>query len=686
MIHRRCTLDFETANDDGVDLTVVGAAVYAMHPATRVVCLGYRLQNQSARLWTPDMPFPDDLCEAIERGDVMDAHNCSFERMIWTYIMIVRHAAPEIREEQWDDTMAAAAYRALPLPLDKVARVLETEHQKDAEGHKAMLQLTKPRKPTKTNPHTMHGVTAGLSHSAAAKELERLQRCYDYCVMDVDTEHDVRSRLGPLPAHEMEVWRLDQRINMRGIMVDKQMVDVANRMVDVVLDRAERELAAMTSGAVTGPGEVKKIVEWCNQYWPIDNLRKETVEDAVKALRKHDPFSPALRVLEVRQLAGKASIKKLRAMRATMCPDQRIRWLLQYYAASTGRWAGRLVQPQNFPRLLKEYEDLDQLTLAEDIRLGDLELLEAVYGDPIEAISQALRTFFIAGPNRHFVAADLSAIEGVVTAFLAGETWKIEAFREIKAGRKYNGFDDLYCATASKILKRQVSKKGDKVGRQIGKVSELYFGYEGGLGAWRGASFWKEPGNEDTYSDEEVHAFKNAWRDEHPATRQMWRDMKNACSRAVRDGTVQETHGCVFSMRDNCLTIRLPSGRLLWYWGAHVEQQELLWSEPDDPAYDFVVYYWTWKKGQWRETNTYGGKLVENIVQAIARDILVHYMFICEAENLPIVLTVHDEIVTEPLRGHGSKKMIEQIMSSEIEWFRGCPIAASGFDELRYMK
>lgn len=326
--------------------------------------------------------------------------------------------------------------------------------------------------------------------------------------------------------------------------------------------------------------------------------------------------------------------------------------------------------------------------LIEDVKSGDIDYLTMLYGDPVEAISQALKPMFVAGEGRKYACADLSAIEGVVTATLAGERWKIEAFETIARGEKYNGADDIYCATAAKILGRPVTKKENPGDRQKwGKVPELAFGYQGGVGAWR--QFDKSNDLKDT----EIDVIKNSWRAEHPATKELWRACQDAFLRAVKERETVETHGCVFRMRGDFMTIMLPSGRLLWYYRPEVKLDEAPWSTEDDPAYTYTVYYWTMSAGpggsrRWMKVHTYGGKIVENIVQAIARDIMVLGMFAAEEHRLPVILTVHDEILTEPREDdvEATAALLVRLMCRRPAWFRNCPIAAEGWEGPRWKK
>ena len=310
-------------------------------------------------------------------------------------------------------------------------------------------------------------------------------------------------------------------------------------------------------------------------------------------------------------------------------------------------------------------------------------IIESIFGDVITAIVTSLRGMFVAAENHEYMIADFSAIEAVVLAWLAEEKWKVEAFNVINSGQKYNGSDDIYCATASKIFQKTVTKKEDKSERQVGKTCELAFGYQGGVGAWRNFD------SSDTYTDEQVDSFKNQWRDQHPEIVRLWRGINDAAINAVKN------HGKVYSYKsiayqtvvDNAglwLTCILPNGRRLWYYDPKVTWQETPWGKKPSLQYQGRDNK---KSGVWGIVRAYGGLLVENIVQAISRDLMVQSIIRVEKAGYPVLLTVHDEIIAEVLKGYGSQEEFEHIMANPVPvWAQGCPVGVDGYTAIRYRK
>jgi len=720
----RTITDFETKSE--LDVRDVGAWRYSEHPSTEVLFMSYKRPGGDTGLWDPSQPFPQELIDRAENPDeVFEAHNAPFEMAIWLNILHKRMGIPI--PKRWMDTMATCAYRAIPQGLDEVGRVLGLKVQKDKRGKYLLNQLSKPRKPLKKEKKDFEdlGIPEDKWPTLWREDDVLMQELGEYCVTDADSEDDLGDTIGDLPLPEYRVWTMDQRINYRGVRVDVEAVEAAIGIIELMSAKMERELQDITEGAVQTGSQVAKIVEWINaQGLSIDNLRAETVTNVLEDIAKRaknpnyadyfEAFTKVKRVLEIRQTLGSSSVKKLYKFRDTVCADSRIRGLLQYHGAGTGRWAGRLVQPQNFPRgELEAYCDLLGMSpgdcmdlLIDTIKLGGqdaIDMIEDIFGNVIDALTTSLRGMFVAAPGKKYRVADFSAIEAVVTAWLAGEDWKIAAFEAIQRGEGYEGSPDMYCAAASKVFGKPITdKKKFPKERQVGKVCELAFGYQGGVGAWRNFD------RSDSYSDDEVEEFKVNWRKQHPAIAGeyntfinekgelieyfkggLWQGLESAAVEALQTGKRVGYRYVAFEpVTDKAgkwLTMILPNGKRLWYYNpelAHVRTKR-----SGERVYQ-VTYEGRDNKrgGAWGRIYTYGGMLTENAVQAISRELMVEAMIRVEKAGYCMILTVHDEIVSEDDEDFGSREEFEHLMSIVPVWARGCPIAVDGWEGYRYRK
>ena len=407
-----------------------------------------------------------------------------------------------------------------------------------------------------------------------------------------------------------------------------------------------------------------KLREWFELYhYPLPDLTAETVENAIG-----DTKGRVKEVLQLRLSLGKKASRKLARIRG--CADDKgvVRGLLQYHGAATGRWAGRLIQPQNFPRAML---GLDPDTLAEGVRHRDLDLLETVCGDPRQFLSDGLRALIVAPPGHRLVGGDFSQIEARVAAWLGSEHWKLTAFRE---GR------DVYCETASGVLGRKVTKEEDPEGRHVGKTAELAFGFGGGLNAWRQ---WDK-----TATDEDVLAYRDGWRDKHLGIVNLWKHLNNAALAVVTTGQPQRVDRVWFGIHEVgghwYMRIKLPSGRCLYYYHPTVRDKRAPW-DPEKTV--TAVHYYAQKTGRWLEVDTYGGKLFENIVQAIARDIMVEAMLRVELRYpwFKPILTIHDEVLWQT-EEQISLYDLEQVMIKNPQWAQGLPSAVQLWEGTRYGK
>jgi DNA polymerase bacteriophage-type len=599
---------------------------------------------------------------------------------------------------RWRDTMAVCAYRALPLGLDDVGQVLNLDVKKDKRGKYLLQQLSKPRKPLKAEKKAFEeqGLTPDQFPILWREDWNLLEELYEYCLTDVDSEKSLAHAIGYLPPAEQRIWVMDQIINRRGVQVDLDLVYAAKDLADRITAQYTEELVTLTSGAVQTHGQRDKILSWIEEQgaW-IPDLRADTVKDYVKNADVYKLPDNVKRILEIRQLLAKSSLSKLDKILEWVCEDGKLRGLLQYHGAGTGRWAGRGPQPQNFVRgLLEDYagKDLDQAEvmelLVETIKSRDLEALELLFGNPMEALATALRGVFIPSPGHEMFVGDFSAIEAIVAAWVAGEDWKVAAFEAIHRGEGYEGSAHIYCATASKVFGYPViDKKAHPKERQVGKTCELAFTYQGGVGAWRNFD------SSDKYTDPEVDQFKIDWRAKHPATESLWYGLENAAVNAVELDRPCSYGPITYEVvRDNAgkwLTCILPNGRRLWYYNPQLEEIVVTYSNGKKRLKKQLTYEGKDDKrgGAWGIIYAYGGLLTENVVQAISRDIMVEAMIRLMKLGYHIILTVHDEIVAERKIGEGFvKEFMEALKGPISRWLYGCPINAEGWKGFRYRK
>lgn len=664
------TIDFETYS--GCELKKAGAWKYSEHPSTEVLCLAYAFGDDEPRLWHPGIPVEDmhELFIAIEKGTIVDAHNVGFERAIWENVCVKRMGWPEIEAHQYDCTMARAASRALPLGLDQCARALGSPLDKDKRGKQLIQLLCKPQKPKKKDPRTR------------IQDPELLAELYDYCKQDVRVEQWLRQQLGALPAPERQVFLLNEKMNSRGITIDVESVHNAIAIVKEVETELTAELVDITGGRIQTANQVAEILDFVR--WKVDGGLDDLTADVVAAaIPRAEKGSVERRVLEIRQSLAKASTKKLAGLLAAVGRDGRVRGLSQYHGAFTGRNAGRLVQPLNLPR---PKLDADPEALIEAISHRDAGWLRAMYGDPMQCIADSLRPMFMAAEGKNLCAVDLSSIESVGIAAIAGEESKLDLFRR---------GDDPYSVFASAALGRTITKLSDPLARQeVGKVGELAFGFGGGVGAWRNFD------DSDRFTDDEVNGFKKAWRWKHPmiarppwdpevkdgeASVGLWYGLQDAAHEAVLRGKQVEAFGVKYQVRGRWLVCTLPSSRNIAYYDPRLQEKV----NPHTDKTEVVLTYMSQKNGHWARIDTWGGKLAQGVTQATCRDILVHGQRRCDAE-MPVLMTVYDEIVTEVDAELGVdvpvSRLIDYMVSELPAWCATWPIKAEGWCGKRYRK
>lgn len=669
--------DFETAS--GCDLKRAGAWRYAEDISTEVLCFSFGPDHDHLKTWFPglDAEHPITLeLKTLAADDSVTwiAHNSQFEKAIWRRIMMLTYGFDNIPNSRWHDTMAVAAMKVLPQKLERLIQVLRLPHEKDMEGNKLTLSFSRANK-------------QGYFPTLLPHLLERVG---DYCETDCKGEFDVHNRLGWLPPGERRVWLLDQRINERGVRLDMAFVSAANDVVRRASAPLAKEFVSLTGLNMT---QVDKVKAWCAANGAaIPNMQKETlaqwlgkdIDGDLDDSYEYDPGAdrPTIpahvhRALSIRQLIGSASVKKLGAMEACVCGDGRARGLLQYHGAGPGRWAGRLLQPQNFPRGTLEVLGTDGKMraippeqLVDAVLMGDLDYIQDTFGPPVEMVVGGLRHAIIADDDRELVVGDFKTIEARIVLALAGQHDKVKL---IEAGV------DIYNDMASTIYHKPIDRKVQKKEGQVGKNSVLGLGFQMGAPKFQ---FKYAPDENLAFCERVVTTYRKDWA---PCVPRLWYALERAAVRTVWDKTPHEAFGVEYRLEDGWLTARLPSGRKLWYFNPQPIRKAMPWDHTD------VRQAWTYqalKMNVWKTIDAYGGSLTENVVQALARDLMVAAMFRCEQNNMPVVLTVHDEIITEPLKAHADYKALTQMMRERDRWAVeiGIPVDADCWQGQRYKK
>lgn len=643
-------LDIETYSE--LDVTEVGSTKYAAHPSTEVLLLCYAIDRQPVQVWdgTIELLLPEDLLAAIERGDQLVAHNCAFERLVLT------RQLPDFPADlrRWEDTSLLARTCGLPGDLDTLSRVLELDDgAHKARGRRLIQRFCKP------TPHT-HKVRRYTRYTHP-EEWEDFIR---YCVLDVAKARHLWETL-PKQSYRKrrEDWAIDQRINARGIPVDLPFVAAVQRMADSAMAAANARLAKITGGKVPTVNAVAALADFCG----MPGVDAPSVAAALSGPRT---LSPAQReALEIRQACGKSGVAKYEA--ATVAAlDGRVHDGLMFHGAErTGRAAGRLVQPQNMQRPGMKARALR--IAREAVLAGTADLL---YDDPLQLAGSLVRTLIAPPAGRKIVAADLANIEGRVLAWLAGEEWKLQAFRDYDAGRG----PDLYRVAYARSFGVPIGHVGGDE-RQVGKVMELALGYQGGAGAFE--SMANQYGV--CLAPEVVGATITNWRAAHPATTRFWEELEAAACDAVLHPEKQYAVGrVVFAMHSahgrSWLTVRLPSGRPLFYFNPRLEGRGY-WKQ--------LVYTGRIIGSQWGDIVTYGGKLAENLTQAVAHDVLIEGISIAHIDGWPLFLHAHDEVVADcEDTPEWSVRRLCEYLSYRCEWYEGLPLAAAGYEDYFYRK
>lgn len=639
-------IDIETYSD--IDLTKCGVYAYSDSPNFEILLFAYAFDDEETQV--VDLAcgehLPERVLSALEDPAVTKtAFNAAFERTC-----LSKFLGHRLSPEGWQCTAVQSAMLALPLSLDGVGEVLDIERKKLKEGADLLRFFSMPCKATKAN--------GGRTRNRPSDAPEKWEKFKEYCIRDVDAEREIRQKLRkfPIPPSEMELYRLDQEINDRGIKVDRELVSQA-----VQCDNEFREHTTARAYELTGlenPNSIPQVKDWlADRGVVVESLDKKAIRHLLT-----DADGEVLEVLKLRLLMAKTSVKKYEAIQRSVCRDGRVHGLLQFYGANrTGRWAGRLVQVQNLPQ-----NHIPDLALARSlVKRGEFEQVDMLYDSTPGVLSELIRTAFVPKRGSRFIVADFSAIEARVLAWLSGEEWRLDTFSQ---------GGDIYCASASKMFGVPVVKHGiNGELRQKGKIAELALGYGGSVGALTSMGALDMG-----LAEDELQPLVTQWRTANPHITKYWWDIDAAAVKAVRERVSVRVGSVCFSVRSGILFVTLPSGRNLAYVKPRLEKNRF--------DRDSLTYEGIGESKKWLRIETYGPKLTENIVQATARDLLALAMLRLRNAGFQIVMHIHDEAVVEVPIGQSSVEEVCGIMSQAPEWATGLPLRADGYECEFYKK
>ena len=642
---KQISIDIETYSSTNLNQT--GVYRYADSDDFELLLFGYATDFGPVKVvdLTQGEKIPQQIVEALDDPNIIkSAFNAQFER-----VCLSRFVGHHLKPVGWHCSRVWSATLGLPLSLRDVGTVLGLPRQKITAGKELVRYFCTPCKPTKSNQNR----TRNFPYHAP----DKWQQFKQYNQRDVEVEMEITQKLSrfPVPQNEWENYWMDQDINDRGIRIDQQLVNNAIKCQEEFHDQYLQTSQQLTG--LVNPNSPLQLKDWLNQQGVnTDSLSKATVAQLLQTTT-----GTVHQVLELRQLLSNSRVKKFQAMQKAMCQDGRVHGLLQVYGANrTGRWAGRLVQVQNLPR--NSIPDLEEAR--ELVKQGNTTALAMLYDSVPDVLSQLIRTAFIPSKGHHFYVADFSAVEARVIAWLSGEQWRQKAFAKN---------EDIYCASASQMFGVPVVKHGiNSKLRQKGKIAELALGYGGSIGALKAMGATKLGLTED-----ELPPLVQMWRSASPKIVQFWWDVDKAAKKCIKTHLPQSTHGMKFVYRSGCLFLRLRSGRRLCY-----PQPKIGINSFGSESITFMGIN-TVKK--WDRIETYGAKLVENIVQATSRDLLAETMRRLEATDNPIVMHIHDEAVIDAPADRSLEKIVK-IMTEVPAWADGLILNAAGFVSDFYKK
>lgn len=656
-------IDFETRS--AVNIRQAGSDIYSKHPTTSIMCMAWGFDDDPIEIWVPGNPFPKKVLAHVASGGTVIGHNIGgFELLIWNNIGLFHHGWPLLELKNCEDTMALGYAMGLPGTLDGLNASLGLDHRKDLKGHRIMLQLSQPRAIQKDG---------SIIWWEPDEFPEKFEKLYSYCIDDVAAEREAHKRLMRLSKNEAKLWHLDWHINRRGVNVDVKAAKAALEIVaheKKLLDERMKQITQGMVGTCMATGQLTDFLK--SLGLDVPSVAKA---DVLEMLERPELPDGARQALLLRQEAAKTSTAKLNAMLRGLDIDHRNRGLFQYHGATTGRWAGRRVQLQNLPRPKLKQEKIEEAFEIFHSPYSAARKSEKIVnsiGRPLPVISDCIRGFLCAREDWEFIACDFSAIESRVLAWLSGEDKKLKAFAT---------HGKIYEMVAAQIFNTTIDKVTDGQ-RQIGKVAELACGYGGGVGALQQMS----KGYNVEMTDVEAERYKQGWRNGHQKTQHYWYALNDAAYAAIKYPAKSFKVGpqgreVTYKKSGSFLWCLLPSGRVICYPYPRIENLPTRWGTNKD-----TITYMTMVLGKWRRTKTYGGKLSENVTQAVARCLLADAMNKVEAAGYPIVMHVHDEIVCEVPKAFGSLDEIKRIMGRAPSWAEALPLDANGWRGSRFRK
>lgn len=660
----RCVLDYETRSRASLDKR--GAIEYAKDRTTSVFCLGYKIDDRPVKIWIPEREYmPVDLWWAFQNATLV-AQNAAFERAITKhtipkYALVTRlqkQTLYDLHPSRWVCTAAKAAASSLPRNLEMAAKILELPTQKDMVGNKLIKKYSKPRKPTKNNP------------SHWWNDPNDLKLIYQYCMTDVQAEYELDQELPDLSDYEQKVWELDQKINDRGVLIDIPTVRLILEMIHEEMTNVTRCVQKLSNNTIAKVTQRALVLEWVNERGAaMENLRAETIRD--KLLEEN--LNPKIRrMLQYRQAGSKTSTGKYVSMIHAVGKDSRARELLLYHGAvPTARWAGKRVQPQNFPRpTIKGFNSDEAIAL---INSDGLPAIRKKYGEHnvMDVLVSSIRGMMIASPGFELFCADFAAVEARLAFWVAEHEEGLEAFRN-----KLKLYE-MMAAEAFDMKIEDVLK--DSLERFVGKESVL--GCQYGMG-WKKFMAQCHKKGMSRVTEEIAKKAVYTYRRVHAPVTQLWRNLEEAAIAAITyPGEQIKINKVVFYVSGNWLNIKLPSGRRLRYFKPCIKQKQLAHGRmvPE-------IRYWGMEAYQWRLCSIWGGILCNHIVQGIARDLMVNGIFNIDEAGYRFLLSVHDEGLSERQKGFGNLKEYVKLITKLPKWADGAPITAEGWSGPRYRK
>lgn len=671
-------IDFETRSR--ADLPAVGQHIYARHESTEVMCLGWKIigEKKSEVLTMPQIYTNTSTQEfryAVKHAEHVIAHNAAFEQAMWTHCLLNSTAIgphlPDLPPEKWICTLSLCSILALPRALEKAGAALNLDIKKDMEGRKLLLQMCKPRRPINDIQKWIEWVESD----------DALKRLYEYCRVDLFTEEALFNKLAPykpFTKFERDLWVLDQKINQRGFSIDHDLVARTLGLIKQEETELTKELQLKTFGWVKTTKQVKNFRDFLkDQGFDIPNLQKKTVDDTLLMIQNEGltKNETVIEVLKIRQSLGKSSTSKYEAFTNRMDHiDGRVRDNLLYHGASTGRWSGAGVQPQNFPRGTVKINE----RAIKELQTEDLHMLRILYGRPMDLFSSALRSMITASPGKELFCADFSSIEARVLLWVAGDASGIKEYE--------NGLDTYITMAGTvfqipwQVIEKEYKTEGYSEKRQLGKKVILACGYQMGV-----KKFIQSCKDDGLIVPESTAVRAHAsFKEKYPLVPKVWGNYEKAAIFAVMNPGKKITINKVTWYTDReFLFAQLPSGRRLAYHKPQIKNEATPWGEMRPKLYIWTVDS---KTKQWVQRAVYGGLLTENIVQAISRDCMAESMVRCEDNGYDCLITVHDENLTERDIGEGSLEDFDALMSQRPTWGLDIPLKVSSWVGKRYRK